>query len=202
MRIPFSRPWRAFPELDGFTDEQCAAYARLAKRERLGSRVLVTFGAGFLSLVLALCGLWVGVWILESLGDMTRGSSASDLLSAVLLAVGAAGPSSLFFLAVRDRWLRWALRKHINKAHCPACGYVLLGLRVEDGAVVCPECGGRLVLADLGLTPESLLAADKERRISRGGAEGAEECISAPSSPLREPSPFREPTPSSPPPPA
>jgi DNA-directed RNA polymerase subunit RPC12/RpoP len=93
----------------------------------------------------------------EEMMYMTRASPRLDVLIAMAMAVAGAGPSGMFFLIVRDRWLRWALRRHIKSAKCPGCGYLLLGLQVQDGAVVCPECGDRLMLTDLGLTPESLL---------------------------------------------
>jgi DNA-directed RNA polymerase subunit RPC12/RpoP len=157
VRIPFSQPWRAFPELDRFTDEQCVAYVRLAKRERVGSRAIVTFVAGFVSLVMAVVALILTMQFVEEMMYMTRASPRLDVLIAMAMAVAGAGPSGMFFLIVRDRWLRWALRRHIKSAKCPGCGYLLLGLQVQDGAVVCPECGDRLMLTDLGLTPESLL---------------------------------------------
>jgi cytochrome c biogenesis protein CcdA len=160
MRMPLDKIYRAFPELDRFSDEQCAAYVRLAKRERLGQRLgvivlgLVIFAVGFGVLMGAGSGILFGVYRL----DDTRWMA----LVATSMIVFAAGCPLLLVLRIRDRWLRRAVRLHLKSAHCPACAYLLLGLPVSNGSVRCPECGDVISLEAIGLTPENLLAPSEE----------------------------------------
>jgi ribosomal protein L37AE/L43A len=45
---------------------------------------------------------------------------------------------------------RWAtgkkVAKTVDRSRCPACGYSLRGLPIEDGVITCPECGKRTAL--------------------------------------------------------
>lgn len=76
------------------------------------------------------------------------------------LAVGVCVFATLLFgLHIRDRWLRWSVSTQIVAALCLNCRYSLLGLMVENGEVLCPECGHRTDLAAQGLTAEELLAS-------------------------------------------
>jgi len=147
VRIPLSEPWRAFAELDRFSDEQCRAYVAAVNQERRASRAFsrVCSVAAFLFIV--------------PIGAIVGDAFAPRVLDPRPVAlVCALFPSLISMLLIRDLWLRGALRKHLLAAHCPACRYILLGLVVHDGAVQCPECGKRIVLSELGLTPESLIA--------------------------------------------
>lgn len=57
---------------------------------------------------------------------------------------------------VRWRMVTASIRRLINKAVCPYCEFSLMGLQAEYGGVVCPECGERVMLGELGLSPEDL----------------------------------------------
>jgi hypothetical protein len=47
--------------------------------------------------------------------------------------------------------LRIAIRRHIAEVRCSRCGYLLIGLPVREGNVVCPECGSQHHLVSEGL---------------------------------------------------
>lgn len=64
----------------------------------------------------------------------------------------------LLGLVIRDRWLRRTIRSSLRHTRCPRCEYSLLGLAVAEGAVVCPQYGMRVGLAERGLTAEMLMA--------------------------------------------
>jgi hypothetical protein len=157
VRLPLSEPWRAFSELDQFSDAQCRAYVVAVKRERRASRAFA--GVCWVAAVVLIVplGAWVGTLLAPDSVQRPRNTPAEDF-GFLLIIVCAAFPLLMARLLIRDFWLRRSLRAHLRAAHCPVCAYVLLGLMVHDGAVQCPECGERIVLAKMGLTPESLLA--------------------------------------------
>jgi hypothetical protein len=124
MRLPpLSKVWRAFPELDRFSDAQCKAYVRLARRERPG--VLVVSAALCSGASFSLSSLsWAPFFFGGSFGgDWRRFNLAGPLgdnwmlviVLSILVSIG--GPLVVFFL-VRDKWLRRAVRLHLRGAHC------------------------------------------------------------------------------------
>lgn len=58
---------------------------------------------------------------------------------------------------VRWKLITNSIRRLMNRAGCPYCEFSLVGLSIENGGVVCPECGERLLLSELGLSREDLL---------------------------------------------
>lgn len=58
---------------------------------------------------------------------------------------------------VRWKLITNSIKRLVNKAACPYCDFSLMGLEVEMGGVVCPECGERTVLSEIGLTKEDLM---------------------------------------------
>lgn len=58
---------------------------------------------------------------------------------------------------IRWKMVTTSIRRLLNKAACPYCEFSLVGLEVEFGGVVCPECGERLLLSELGLTKDDLI---------------------------------------------
>jgi hypothetical protein len=58
---------------------------------------------------------------------------------------------------VRWKMVTSSIRRLMNRAACPYCEFSLVGLQVENGGVVCPECGERLLLHELGLSKDDLL---------------------------------------------
>ncbi len=164
MRVPLSRVYRAFPELDKFSDEQCRAYVKLARRERRVSGVLVVLACIGLVFVMVPLLLVPTAALVEHVGRsfLERGDyqtpTLADLVAAVIVATATVAPPGLLVLFIRDRWLHRAVRLHLQGAHCPRCAYLLLGLEVVDDMVRCPECGEQHRLRDLGLAPGDILA--------------------------------------------
>ncbi len=164
MRLPLSKIYRAFPELDRFEDARCESFVHGAKRQHWASGLVIAFlfvPALFVSVIVASV---ITMLVFERALDFaaTKGINESAIVAAgSLLGIAVAAVPPVFVLRARDRWLRWAIARHINHARC-FCGYSLLGLTIEDGAVQCPECGERIVLADRGLTPDMLLAGELE----------------------------------------
>lgn len=143
MRIPGSKVYRAFPELDHFSDDQCRKFVRAANRGFWWTslRIFVWVSGAISILAVAAIGLsfltgawknWLGDSVVEFVGDL------SPWLAAALLFPLAA-------LVLRD-WLLIRLVRSILRTRgcCSRCSYGLLGLPVDaDLSVTCPECGAR-----------------------------------------------------------
>lgn len=143
MRIPGSKVYRAFPELDHFSDDQCRKFVRAANRGFWWTslRIFVWVSGAISVLAVAAIGLsfltgawkkWLGDSVVEFVGDL------SPWLAAALLFPLAA-------LVLRD-WLLIRLVRSILRTRgcCSRCSYGLLGLPVDaDLSVTCPECGAR-----------------------------------------------------------
>lgn len=161
MRVPFSEIYRAFPELDGFSDAECKRFVQRARAEKARVRAmeLLTAFAGLAGLIL---GTALGAFLARVLNDtlfssvhpFTFDESVRPILMVVLAGLCAAGGAAF----VRDRWLRDAITKRLSQAACPACAYSLLGLKPVNGHVTCPECALPISLIDRGLTQADLLA--------------------------------------------
>lgn len=168
MRLPISKPYRAFPELDGFTDGQCVGFMKRARRRHWVSSIVLSLAVVFVGMPVAFTGMSVGaavIWRvgggrarLASLGRMFR-VHPDDLgtIGVALWVATCALAFALFAMWIRDRWLRSVMRKQLGLARCPACEYPLLGLTPREGRVTCPECGEGAALADLGLEPGDLI---------------------------------------------
>lgn len=143
VRIPGSKFYRAFPELDRFSDAQCQGFVSLVQK-RHPSRMV---GAAILALAAVLLTISVLLPLaLAFLGQGRRGMDSQPpnvvalLVGFPFVAAGVAG-----FL-VRDACVRGLIRRRITAMKCTDCGYGLLGLPVtrgEDGIARarCPECG-------------------------------------------------------------
>ncbi len=142
MRFPLSKVYRAFPELDRFSDADCRYFCRdIYRREKLTYLAPTVFGVSLV--VLMLCMLYLqrtrnAWWLPDQL----------ELLGSALFAV----PSSILAaIYVRDRFFHRAVRERILGARCSGCRFSLIGLPVRDGTTRCPECGATIVLSDHGL---------------------------------------------------
>ncbi|MCC6660402.1 MAG: hypothetical protein IT437_05905 [Phycisphaerales bacterium] len=158
MRLPYSKVYRAFPELDRFDDGQCRLFVRQATAGSLRRRAA---GAG-LQLLAAVCGVFAWLLIVgvgQSLLRLLRDGAVRDVLT-IVLAAGLVFVPSIAALITRDAWLRRSVRARLVSARCPGCEYSLLGLPVVLGVAVCPECGQELDLERMGLTPKDLIASD------------------------------------------
>ena len=147
VRLPTTKVWRAFPELDRFSDEQCARFAKAARRG--AGRVWRWCSVGA---VLAICWAAAALFMLwasargPTVWDRFERRSGSVGLGVLLLFVSAL---VVFVLAtapavlLRDRLLRRRILRIVRlRGRCFACKYNLLGLPVGAGLLVtCPECG-------------------------------------------------------------
>ena len=163
MRILSRKIWRAFPELDKYDDNVCRMYIRQARKAGNTWK-----GAIFVVLVLPI-GLFVWAalmfnydaivyylqdWyyfdILDYFNDHTE-----NLFMALRITGYIWFPVLCMYL-VRDRWLNRCIRKQLSGIKCGACGYSLIGLSLTtdstEPTVVCPECGHRIVLSEMGIT--------------------------------------------------
>ncbi|HYE62726.1 MAG TPA: hypothetical protein VD997_12090 [Phycisphaerales bacterium] len=169
MRIPGTKVWRAFPELDRFSDAECERFVERATAEHQGSKSGV-MALGCLGLVIAVpLVIWLGVaaWSAFSpafFGGMRKSDLdvVEDIAKTAFIAFLALG-CSLTMLVVRDRWLIHTITRKVQKAACAGCGYSLLGLQPDHGVVVCPECSTPLHLRDAGLSEEDLMVGDRPR---------------------------------------
>jgi len=136
MRIIASPIYRAFPELDGFTDEQCRDYLRLVHG---GAQGRVAIGLVSLSLGVLLAFL-VG-WVCVSAAN-SRPQGVSTFVIVGILA-GLMAAFGFGTLISRDVLLRLLVRRVLRgTARCPSCDYSAMGLVVSaNHAVTCPECG-------------------------------------------------------------
>jgi ribosomal protein S27E len=161
VRIPLSKVYRAFPELDRFSDAECERYVlqvRIQHRSQLAALPILA------SALVAV--LWCGGLPLLVLGQrsvrayLRRTQDLNDLgvaatVMTLCLSVALAG------YLTRD----WVVRRHIagriDNARCANCRHSLLGLPLlashADDAVRCPECGSVMVLHTIGLTVDDLI---------------------------------------------
>ncbi|MBX3390254.1 MAG: hypothetical protein KF691_12470 [Phycisphaeraceae bacterium] len=143
MRIPGSKIYRAFPDLDQFSDDQCRKFLRAANRGFWWASLRIfVWVSGTISILMVaavglsfLTGAWQ-TWLGESVVEFVGGLSPW-LALAVLVPLAA--------LVLRD-WMLIRLVRSIlrNRGCCSKCSYGLLGLPVDaELCVTCPECGAR-----------------------------------------------------------
>lgn len=155
MRLPLSKVYRAFPELDEFEDDQCERFVQWARSRIRLRRFFLPFLAVVLWVMLVAVVAPMVFWLLPS------GRRFEWLLTLAILAIAAALVWSIAVaLLVRDWVLIRAIRYRIRGGRCPECRFSLLGLPIHDGAIVCPECGTDMTLHELGLTPRDLLVEE------------------------------------------
>jgi hypothetical protein len=139
MRLIASPAYRAFPELDAFSDAQCREFAARAagSRARRVTRVVARLVA---SVVAVPVGSWA-CYVAVAVGAGMRMSQSMVLFASILLAGLLAGGAT--WLLSGDLSLRLAIRRVMRiRGTCHGCGYVLVGLPVGASfEVLCPECG-------------------------------------------------------------
>ena len=157
MRLPTSKVYRAFPELDQFSDAQCRAFVRSANQGVSKAAVrsllyLITGGTVLFvsgSILIAILVAWEP--------DPTFG--------VCVFLVGVIASTGLAVLALRDVMLRSRIRRVFDlRGSCAGCSYALVGLPVSDDGtngkreVRCPECGLERVIAaaDIQVDAEGL----------------------------------------------
>jgi hypothetical protein len=144
MRLLVRTIWRAFPELDPYTDAECATFVRRATRRAPrrwlhGVAVLLFFLAALAGSVVAAGFVlrFVEVSVPEALHDVVA-LLAVPVALALVFAVPSVGA-----LILRDVFLRHRLAQVLrDRGSCGNCGYSLVGLPIPASLVVaCPECG-------------------------------------------------------------
>ena len=162
MRIPISKIYRAFPEFDTFTDEQCERFMLRVKLS--GSKQTVPILVGVLVAIITLilsCAVSGFIYdaVREGLGRQSalKLEFVMDLLSLLL-------PGLLAFLLglfARDlllrRHLRLVIEDKLNRIRCLGCKYILIGQTVTNDRVCCPECGRVHHLGELGVVEADLI---------------------------------------------
>ena len=141
MRFIASPIYRAFPELDVFTDEQCRNYL-----QRVYGGVPARVAVGLVSLV---CGVGVAFavgWVCVLVANANPGRTTIVGVFALAAVTAAFGFGTLIS---RDVLLRQLVRRVLREVGlCPSCDYSAMGLLVSvDFAVTCPECGTGIDLA-------------------------------------------------------
>ncbi len=191
MRVPRTKIYRAFEELDRFGDAECTRFLASALRP-WWQRALRELGCAVLGAMVFVVSFAVMVWSVKISGRGFWGSAAFVAIA------GVPATLAVFSAAIaRDVVLRRRLRQIINtRGSCFACGYSLLGLPVSDlSTVACPECGtvtevdpamgelaggaagglagGRRVVAVTGVAARKFWSAERLRKIlkycRRGG---------------------------------
>lgn len=145
MRIPLGKIWRAFPELDNYTDDECMRFVERAKREHQQSQVLWGLATIAGLLLAAVPALWVFGRVVPPLTSAIKRSLGAHrfrdiqtLMDVAMFALPALAIAGVVLL-VRDRWLIRTITRKVQAAACPTCGYSLLGLVVEMGAWCAPN---------------------------------------------------------------
>ncbi len=151
IRILTRKLWRAFPELDRFSDEQCARFVRVATSGFGGPGSLTALVLRWLAIVLtvlilggllAVPAYWAAFHAFElaegrniSASTLTRSAAGVFVCVAILVTFGAG-------LLLRDLLVRRRVRQVIAvRGRCFGCGYAMLGLPVPDDLkITCPEC--------------------------------------------------------------
>ncbi len=165
MRVPITQVYRAFPELDAFSDAECEVYIDYVLKTR-GTRFALVMPVALVVCILTSClALPLMVWLaalmarlVESVGWLSSETALQLLLiPLVLITVGGCGVALLRY---RDSQLHRALFASIEEARCPGCKYSLLGLPASASQqVLCPECGQNVMLSPQHRSPRELLQA-------------------------------------------
>lgn len=172
MRLPVRKLYRAFPELDPFSDEECERYLLQAYAQRRVTGLPLLAGAQIW--IVASAAL---LQFKSSLFPRLRGGVIPDL-DLLIITAGPMAAALVTGFLVRDWLLRRALARRLDSVRCTRCRQSLMGLpllNTGDGrhAVRCTECGSVMWLAAMGLVPADLMArAETPDWPDRAGAEG------------------------------
>lgn len=164
MRIPTSKIYRAFEELDEFSDEQCE---RLMKRVQL-DRASTTGMAGLVVCVVVVSLFVMGLflWFMSELLDAQLRVLSMPMrpyfdLDAMVFSIVECITAVASGFLMRDHVLRKnliaAIQLRIERVRCPNCKYILIGQRARNNMVTCPECGTSTSLGALGVTEKDLI---------------------------------------------
>lgn len=148
-RLPVKHLYRAFPELDTYSDGQCLRFIR-ASRGTPSIRFLRALAITLNTLIAtaaALAGvIYINVALINNSRPLAPGSPFLTwygvLLHIAIILIACATPPIGAFLA-RDFLLIRRVRRILRtRGTCISCRYTLVGLAVApDLKVTCPECG-------------------------------------------------------------
>lgn len=169
MRFLLFNSCRDHPELKGYSDEEflrLVMEARARRGDAMWVAPLAIIIAATLAGMLAAAVMASIVHTSRTAAGQTFTFWADPVVRAIFSwAIVVIGPTNvvIWLVARRELILRSVLR-HLVRARCPYCLFNLAGLPVEIGAVTCPECGQRIVLADEGISPDDILPREKRYR--------------------------------------
>jgi hypothetical protein len=162
MRLPVSKIYRGFPELDPFTDTECEMYVARARSRRMGSGCLMAIvaAAAGIGCAVALAFLTSQLFVPLAGALGLRIGPDHEMETGILVLGAHIVIAFIVGLLVRDAWLRSSIKQCLKSARCPKCDYSLLGLPIVSGIVKCPECGSTRNLVAAGLVAEDLLSKE------------------------------------------
>ncbi len=163
MRLLVRNIYRAFPELDAYSAEQCAGFMKAANQGGWrGLRIALLVGPGFIVACLSATfgGGVIGTGLERAMLAWTRRTNLPEILEALVLFSGIASiglPCFVAILLLRDFVLRQRVHEVLRfGGKCAGCGHVLIGLHRRDGGgMICPECGAQTDLTSTHATPSS-----------------------------------------------
>jgi DNA-directed RNA polymerase subunit RPC12/RpoP len=166
VRLLSRKIYRAFPELDQFSDAVCKQYLKIARK---GKGAWVGKLCVVLSVPVTISAWIILVNILTLIPYDSKAGPAFYLLGAritviefveYIVSTGFLWVPIVVAYLVRDFFLYRCLRKRVLGSKCPSCTYSLLGLQATDlplgRGVQCPECGWKIVFRYSHLSEESL----------------------------------------------
>lgn len=151
-RVPHRRGYRAFPELNALSDEQCVAFVRQARRQdRRAGRVRRVLAGVLVAIVLAPM-LAVMLWSLD-LFPVHRRYDWIFYLTFVVWMGPLSAPILLLAWWFSFREDRLVIGRRFRAPRCSACAYALSGLSQRATEVRCPECGSREMVGEVSAVP-------------------------------------------------
>jgi hypothetical protein len=173
MRLPVSKAYRAFKELDRFSDTQCVTFARAARPRgwRWLGHAIVILTVTVVGLIGMMAAAYFG--IIDRFFRNSRFDGPAFYLAILPMMAVAIGIGPLMGYMTRDFFLRRGIRRVlISRGSCCGCRYTITGLAVDDEArVKCPECGA-ITIADSSLG--EIVNDEKGGRIFLPSPEAAE----------------------------
>lgn len=162
LRVPWSKIYRAFPELDVFSDEECERYVLQVRAQRKTAIWLLVGAVG------AACAFFTLTHVLINVILPWMSVAPSTEFSVLWAGVGGVSSLCMGLLIARDAALIRAIRGRIDNARCTKCKHSLLGLpllrpeqaagvQLDNPAVRCPECGEVMFLRGMGLIEADLV---------------------------------------------
>ncbi|MBI1189406.1 MAG: hypothetical protein GC200_01820 [Tepidisphaera sp.] len=143
MRLFTRKPiYRAFPELDAYSDERCQRFVRAANRDWT-HRVLSWFTSAFVAFIALILLVLTAAEFGPAVHDGFRAIGLPEDVFVAALMLFILIPPTLAVFYMRDVFLQIRLENVLRaQATCHDCGYSLIGISVSNaGDVLCPECG-------------------------------------------------------------